>query len=415
MNKSRSFRQRGAHTVAFLVAVVTLFFSMGLGIDAGRLWVAKSEMQNAADACALAAASALNGAIDLQVAEDLGMTVGARNQVDFQTKNITFNVNSSVRFSATLNGVYQPKSLVANPGDMKYVRCTIDSPAVSYFLFRVVNIIAPGTVGTKVVGSTAVATLEPSITSCAIPIGACAKGSDANLNQPNWGWTVGDWMTARLSPGSGWTGAFRWVEFPGYEKTPDLRDLLEGSGQCGITGTPTTVDSHNGQIQSLIEPWNWRFGVKKNSGQTVPADFSGFSYTDATTAAGGTPTWPSGSNAYDDFVTNKRPVNTPWNGSPALSGGWQASSQAFHQTGADRRFVTIPVVECPGLGAGPGSGSSPVYGFACVMLLNPVDSPQQDMGMEFRGDVANPLGLTGCSTSGLPGTGVGPEVPGLVY
>src|SRR5690606_10259684 len=42
-------RERGAYAVAFVLTVVLLMGFIGLALDAGRLFVAKTELQNAAD------------------------------------------------------------------------------------------------------------------------------------------------------------------------------------------------------------------------------------------------------------------------------------------------------------------------------------------------------------------------------
>lgn len=431
--------QRGVHAVIFVVTALLLLFFVGLGMDAGRAFVAKGEMQNAADACALAAASALTGgSIDqLEIADAYGVSAGSANLANFQSDQIPFTTDSTVTFSQSLNGNYQTRSAVANPLDIEYAQCTVDSSAFSFFLIKVANALSPGSVTDKVVGARAIASLEPSISACAIPIGMCA--GPGGLGAPNFGWNVGDWMVARRQPGAGascasdgsgtstgsgsdWSGAFRWIEFPGYARTKDLKALLEGSGECSIDPSNVPdVDSHNGQVQSLIGAYNSRFGVEKGGGSPGPPDFSGYAYTrysanvclDTSGDDPGAETWPAGRDAYDDFRV-RRANNEPWNGVPSLGGGWSGSTTAEHANGADRRLVTVPVIDCPGIGEPPGSGSSAVYGFACTMLLNPVGSPQQAMGMEYRG-VAGVFG-SGCVTSGLPGGAAGgPEVPGLVY
>jgi len=230
-------RQRGAHVVAFVMTVVSLFFAAGLGIDAGRMFVVKSELQHAADACALAAASKLTTtAASLAVAEDFGIAAATANRVDFQKKAITLTNNDSVKFSETLRGTYLSKSGIAL-GDAKFVRCIVDSPAVSYFLFPVVNAVAPGTVGTQVGRAMAIATLDPSIAACVMPLGICSNGSST----APWGYSVGDWVCGRRSPSGTsptcnaqhsddisqeWSGSFRWLKLPGYETVPEILKLM---------------------------------------------------------------------------------------------------------------------------------------------------------------------------------------------
>ena len=71
--------QRGAVAVLVALMLVVLIGAAGIVLDLGRLFVAKTELQNAADACALAAARELATPSTLAVltlAENAGITVG---------------------------------------------------------------------------------------------------------------------------------------------------------------------------------------------------------------------------------------------------------------------------------------------------------------------------------------------------
>ena len=54
-------QERGAIIIFVALGLVVLIGMMGLAIDLGHAYVNKSQLQNIADACALAGASALNG------------------------------------------------------------------------------------------------------------------------------------------------------------------------------------------------------------------------------------------------------------------------------------------------------------------------------------------------------------------
>jgi len=47
-------RQGGAIAIMFALSLVVLFACMGIALDLGRLYVVRTELQNAADAAALA-------------------------------------------------------------------------------------------------------------------------------------------------------------------------------------------------------------------------------------------------------------------------------------------------------------------------------------------------------------------------
>lgn len=75
-NRGRQ-KEDGAVAASFIILAVLLLGMVGFAMDVGRLYVSKAELQNAADACALAASAALTGtnANQLVIAENYGMTV----------------------------------------------------------------------------------------------------------------------------------------------------------------------------------------------------------------------------------------------------------------------------------------------------------------------------------------------------
>ena len=398
--------QRGAIAVAFILGVVLLLGFVGLVVDSSRLFVSKTELQSAADACALSASGALTGANanQLAIAEAAGITAGSRNLVGMQEDPVSIPANEAVTFSATLDGNYQTKDAIgagAAALNMRFVRCTVAETAIPTLLIQVLNAFPGVSIGPGTARATAVASLEPSISNCALPLAVCKKtGSSA----PYWGYDVGEWIQGRWGAGGGLTGTYKWVQFPGFERTPDLESLLLGSGQCNLSGT-ATVKSHEGVINSLVDAWNSRFGVYKGSGLAGVPDESGYAYSPAN--------WSAQKDAFQDFRDTRRPANSPWNNVPSLGGGWRASTSEEHASGGDRRLVVGPIVDCDALGDSP-SAPVPVLGWACYLMLNPVSNPQLDwMGLEFRG-TADEI-TSGCVTSGMPGgpSAGGPKVPTL--
>jgi len=399
-------KQRGAVAVMFLLMVIVLLGFAGLATDVARITIAKSELQTAADACALAAVGALTGAstTQLAMAEAAGMLAARANRIAMQSVAASPVANSSITFSATANGSYAPKNALSASQalSMKYVRCELTENNLPVILMGVVRALGqqwnPGEISAR-----AVASFVPSGSNCALPIAVCRKAGSA---APSFGYTVGEWLPGRFKSGSGVAGKYKWVQFPGYTRTKDLVDLIAKNGQCNLTDTQTLVPD-NGVMSTLQDAWNWRFGVKKNSGPpagALPPDYSGFAYTAAN--------WASQTQAFPNFIT-QRAINAVWNREPNLTGGWSASTKSVHAAGADRRLVVMPIVDCAGWDVG-GTSSQPILGWACVFLLNPVSGPSGDMALEFRGPASDPA--SGCLTSGAPGRGGAgrPRVPGLV-
>jgi Flp pilus assembly protein TadG len=169
-------RQGGVVAPTTALALVVLVAFLGVAVDVGRLFVIKTELQNAADACALAAAQELDGnAGALTRAENSGITAGTRNGVHFQSAPVVIAV-SDVKFSTTLssasgdNSNYQTQAAGA-PANSRYAMCTVTLPGVPMSLTSIVG------VGPQTVAAAAVATVAPAQTSCAIPLGLCSQGS----------------------------------------------------------------------------------------------------------------------------------------------------------------------------------------------------------------------------------------------
>src|SRR5688572_4455342 len=85
-----SSRQKGAVLILVGVSLAVLIGFLGLVIDLGRLFVTKTELQSAMDACALAATAELKPGLNppdvdaITKAVNAGITAGTRNKVGFQ-------------------------------------------------------------------------------------------------------------------------------------------------------------------------------------------------------------------------------------------------------------------------------------------------------------------------------------------
>lgn len=446
MNDAVWRKQRGAVILLVGVAIVVLVGFLGLVVDLGRMFVIKSEVQNSTDACALAAARELKGvnANQLELAENAGLTVGKRNKVNFQNASPTL-APADVTFSATLNGSYQPRNAIS-AGDvknMKYARCEWSKGSIVMHFIRVLGF------GEQSVAAFSVATLGPSQANCAsIPIGLCSKPPPASCphgaTPGSYGHCPGDWIGGKFSSGNGFTGNYNWLDFaPPNGGASEVKKVLTGSETCNMqVGSPV---GQTGAINGVESAWNSRFGLYKNgSGNPQPdgsppalPDDTGYSYTsqnwpativahpdfhDAYGQFGTTSAYPGA----EDFRTKRGKyasygdaIDTVANGN-AITGLSIANSyhpishgvNGGHDTyGTDRRITTVPIVDCA---AYASSQYVPIKAFACVLMLQPVDGPNDNMPLEYIGEAGAP-GVP-CATTGIPGgTGSsGPKVPVLV-
>jgi Flp pilus assembly protein TadG len=422
--KVTRYNQHGAVAIIVGLALAVLVAFAGLVLDLGRLYVNKTELQNAADACALAASRELTcttapcPASNLINAEAAGIYVAGRDLRDLQTTAVNI-VPADVTFSTVLapNSSYLSIAGGADPAS-RYVMCTARSSGIVPWFMGVVGI------GAQNVNAAAVATLAPAQTNCAIPMALCSQGAASAT--PPYGLNVGQWYGGRFGSGGGATGNFNWVDFtPPGGGASEVEALLTGNGLCNMN-----VNNPVGQGGVLgnsgAKAFNSRFGLYQSGGgnpqiTNAPPDYTGYAYTSAAVVSGTTYTWPSGANALSDFLANRN-IHAPYGTSTAagnaatglgISNAYNAAqSPALTTQGADRRLVTSPIVDCAGWAG--GSTTTPILAWACVLLLHPIDSPTGNVFFEYRGLSSDPN--SPCATSGSvggPGS-VGPQVPALV-
>lgn len=398
-------RQKGAVLIMVAFSIVILIGFIGLVVDLAHLMVTKTELQNAADACALAAARELTGDANALIrAENVGIAVGASNNVNLQASAVSVLPND-ITFSPTLspNANYLSRLAGADPVTAKYAMCTLPQSGIAMWFMGVMGF------GAQTVNAMGVATLAHSQTNCAVPLGICSQGS-----APNYGYVEGTWYSGKFGTGASesLTGSYNWVDFSPSEGggAAELKDLLSGTGQCNLPSAGTPV-GEQGQIAGLSDAWNSRFGIYKGGGQynqtTALPDFTGYAYTTAT--------WPEPEpqNAYSGTSSIGAPnyqaaktAGLPYQASnPVGLTGYSLPTNTDHSKGSDRRLVVVPIVDC-NLLSGSNPQNVPVIAYSCVFLLSPIKGPN-DIMLEYRS-------LGDCATSGLGGGTVGPLVPVLV-
>jgi Flp pilus assembly protein TadG len=397
-------RQQGAVAVMVAMSLLVLLGLAGVVIDIGRLFIIRSELQNAADACALAASLELDGnANALTRAENAGILAGTRNQANFQSTPVAVTA-ADISFSTQLsdgaggNTNYQTQAAGA-PANSTYAMCTLARPGVPMTLAAFLGI------GAQNVASLGVATLAPAQSSCAIPMSVCTKGP-----APSYGMTPGEWLQGRFDAGGGITGSFNWIDFsPPAGGQSELAALLTGSGSCA-TSTGVPVGQPGGMGNAAAQAWNSRFGLYQNGAgnpqaDTAPPDFTGHSYSPST--------WPAQANALPDFLNVQRPAHSTYQGNSPdvnVNPSYRSASSADLATrGASRRLAVAPMVDCAGWA---GSQTVPIAAYACILMLHPIGGPGDTVRMEYVGLANDPN--TPCATNGLAGGSTGPLVPVLV-
>jgi hypothetical protein len=442
-------RQRGAVALVVALTLSVLLGAVGLALDSGHLYLTRTELQNSADACALAASYELTGAPTIPVAafsraEAAGRAVARQNKVGFQSTAIA-DAEVNVNFGNNLNAGSAWAVAGAAAPNAKYVRCTVTRAGIAPWFMQVLG------TGPTTVSALATATLSPAQTTCAIPMGLCVRAGGV---APNFGYAKGDWYGldfAESGSNVSYGGNFRWIDFDPSATTPgcsgggaqELSCLIAGTGQCSlpapVAGSCSTSGNakaapgcvgQSGNMSSMESAYNSRFGLYKGGGgnpqlTTAVPDLTGYAYA----WEGGKGNWPLGRNAYAGTPTgafagtpNFRQARASTLStaqvtglSPAFySGGYSPSTPAEHlASGADRRRVTMPIIDCDGFNTGK---HAPIRGYACVLLLDPYR--KQGNGVKSKVEYLGASGEAGspCSTSGIAGdtASLGPMVPALV-
>ena len=122
--------ERGSVLAISTVGMLAMLLAVGLGVDISRFYLAKTELQNAADAAALAGVSGLNSSA-AGITEAANRAVQAMNNYDFNNQAVSFP-RGNVLFAKNLDGPYSSEaSAQADPKDIRFVKVTTPPSAVA--------------------------------------------------------------------------------------------------------------------------------------------------------------------------------------------------------------------------------------------------------------------------------------------
>lgn len=128
-SKKNRKNQRGSVLAISAIGMVAFMLAVGLGVDISRFYTAQAELQNAADAAALAAVSGLNTA-SAGITRAADRAVQAMNKYDFNHTGVSFP-RANVLFSTNLNGTYVSEATAAaSPANIRFVKVTTPASPV---------------------------------------------------------------------------------------------------------------------------------------------------------------------------------------------------------------------------------------------------------------------------------------------
>lgn len=119
----RRARQRGAVAVLLAIAMFALIGLLGIVVDLGHVGIRKTELQNAADAAALAGVRQLNGqASGVDAAVAAAIAAAAANASDFGKTAVAI-ADAQIAFGATPDGPWSASATArANPAGATFVK-----------------------------------------------------------------------------------------------------------------------------------------------------------------------------------------------------------------------------------------------------------------------------------------------------
>ena len=144
--------ERGSILATSALGMLSLLLAVGLGVDISRFYLVKTELQNAADAAALAACAQLNGK-EGGIQAAIAAATQSMNKYDFNKTGVSI---AKVEFSTSLNGGYVPQN-GAEPqaANIRFVKVTTAQSPVGITFAAVVlgptkNLSAEATAGYSV-------------------------------------------------------------------------------------------------------------------------------------------------------------------------------------------------------------------------------------------------------------------------
>jgi Flp pilus assembly protein TadG len=121
--------ERGSILATSALGMLSMLLAVGLGVDISRFYLAKNELQNAADAAALAAVSGLNSST-AGITEATNRAVQAMNNYNFEKTGVAFP-RANVLFAVNLGGPYMSEAAAqGQPRNIRFVQVTTPASPV---------------------------------------------------------------------------------------------------------------------------------------------------------------------------------------------------------------------------------------------------------------------------------------------
>ena len=256
-------RERGSVLAMSALGMLTFLLATGMCVDLGHFYLVKSELQNAADAAALAAASALNSG-STGIVKARQRATAAMNSYELNQKGVTIPA-INVTFAVNLGGPYVDEGTAATgttPQKIRFVR--VETPSVPVQVFFA----APVLGNSKNLKAEATAGMSVPITSVCdfLPVSVIDYGVPIH---------PGDTYTFRADTGGSVTpGNYQILAVAGAGGQDVRVGLASGVDACAEPGEEYAVDTKPGLTSGPVRVGiNTRFdeyGSQVNPAQQPP-------------------------------------------------------------------------------------------------------------------------------------------------
>jgi len=228
--------------------MLSLLLAVGLGVDVSRFYLAKNELQNAADASALAAVSALNASPD-GITEATNRAVQNMNSYNFNKNGVSFP-RSNVLFAVNLGGPYMSEGAAhGSPNNIRFVQVTTESSPVGVSFAAAVlgsskNLTATATAGFSVPLNVICGWIPVSVIDYDIPMA------------PGQTYTIRSDAGGHVSPGN-----YQVLAVAGSGGQDVRVGIASGVNLCASPGATYEVDTKPGMTSGPVrQGMNTRFG-----------------------------------------------------------------------------------------------------------------------------------------------------------
>jgi Flp pilus assembly protein TadG len=421
---SRRKSERGNVLAYTVLSALFLFLAVGLGVDLSHFYLAKTEMQNAADAAALAGASALTLPNPDRITTAVDRAVEILNSNKYNFNNRTFDVDRAslcnpgqacVTFAKNLDGTYVTEDVAhGDPVDVRFIRVTTPSKPVTV-IFALPILGSSLSLDAKAVSGLS----KPGNAKyCPFPLSAvqCRPGTTCEFASEFWGdcgdprtgtpprppihtytdgtpacdptreFCKGCTYTVRSAGSGGPSPGNLGILGCAGSGCDRVRDSLKAYGEgcdCGLTSVGDSIPVQTGACAGPIsDGLNVRFDRYQPGG---PMAYS--------------PSFPPDVNVAQG-ISSGSGANETW---PGISfAQYQAGSPfvapATGHTGVpERRILVLPVTYVQDWPTG-SSGNVPARGFGAFFMRSQAIGTNGDIKLEYTGK--NVTGITGIDTSG---------------